>query len=189
MFFDQDCSTCAYLDSNKEVKPGKYYCERNKYAVPASSSKCNKYCSIMSYKRSTSEANELYRNSKNHGYYILTAITLLLNLDDNNEYLESFKYLRDYIMPTFDAGIEFTDQYDEFGPRIAEELMNDDNRIEYASYLLENYIKPMKQDLDNGLYNLAFDKFKLCYNQLYKKYNINLGNRLVLKIPKEKNID
>lgn len=184
MFFDQDCSTCAYLDSKKGNDKGKFYCERNHYDVPASQNKCDKYCSIMSYKRSTSEANELYRNSRAHGYYVLTALTIILNLDNNNEYLESFKYLKDYVLPQSNEGIEFINKYDEFGPEIADNLYNDESNISYSIYLLDCYIKPMTNYIKNNQYKEAFNIFKNCFNTLQNKYKINKGKRYILTTKK-----
>ncbi len=143
--FDADCAYCRELNPNKE-KNGKFYCEKTKTYVAANASvfSCNYRAEVMG--RSQTEKNRLSRISKDHGYYVVTAITKILGLPEDNEYMCAFMYLRDTILPSKEEYQKFLDDYEVDGPALATLLESDENAQEYAEYLRLSYL--------NGLVSL-----------------------------------
>lgn len=137
--FDADCSYCRELNPNSEDK-GKFYCEKRREYVPATRSvfTCNYRAEAMG--RSQTEKNRLRKISKAHGYYVVTAISNILGLDNDNEYISAFVYLRDVIMPASDEYKSFIDDYETDGPALASLLSNDEGALDYAEYLRANYL-------------------------------------------------
>lgn len=148
--FDADCSDCRYIHLDDEYK-GMFYCEKKKDYVSARARICSMAAEKMG--RSTSEKNAARRISKDHGYYVITAISEILGLPEDNEYMCAFKYLRDVILPSDEEYEEFIDDYEEDGPALATLLKDDENAQEYAEYLRSTYL--------NGVVSL------FCQNQIY----------------------
>ena len=141
--FDADCAYCRYLRPDDE-RNGKFYCEKKKEYVAANARICSMAAEVMG--RSQTEKNRLSRISKDHGYYVVTAITKILGLPENNEYMCAFMYLRDTILPSKEEYQEFLDDYEVDGPALATLLESDENAQEYAEYLRLSYL--------NGLVSL-----------------------------------
>ena len=143
--FDADCAYCRELNPNKE-RNGKFYCEKTKTYVPANTSvfSCNYRAEAMG--RSQTEKNRLSRISKDHGYYVVTAISQILGLPEDNEYMCAFMYLRDTILPAREEYKDFIDDYGVDGPALARLLEDDENAQDYAEYLRVSYL--------NGLVSL-----------------------------------
>lgn len=135
--FDADCSYCRELNSNDEYK-GKFYCSKKKQYVSARGSRCSMASEVMG--RSDSEKKRLRDISKAHGYYVITAISNILGLDNDNEYMSAFVYLRDVIMPASDEYKSFIDDYETDGPALASLLSNDEGALDYAEYLRVTYL-------------------------------------------------
>lgn len=137
--FDAVCSYCRELCPNIE-KNGKFYCSKTKTYVSANQSvfACNYRAESMG--RSQTEKNNLARISKSHGYYVITAISEILGLDPENEYMCAFKYLRDVVMPASDEYTDFIADYDIDGPVLADSLRNDEEAADYAEYLRSQYL-------------------------------------------------
>ena len=135
--FDADCSYCRYLDPNNEYN-GKFYCEKKKIYVSARANLCSYAAEVMG--RPNCDKEKLRQISKSHGYYVVTAITEILGLSEDNGYMETFKYLRDVVLPANEEYQGFIDDYEEDGPALAELIKKDDNSQEYAEYLRVNYL-------------------------------------------------
>ena len=142
--FDADCSYCRNLQPYDE-KNGKFYCEKKHEYVSARARICSMAAEVMGRPNCDKEA--LRRISKEHGYYVVTAITEILGLSEDNEYMETFKYLRDVILPRREEYQSFIDDYEIDAPCLAELLRCDDERNNYAEYLDKNKEGPTKRYL------------------------------------------
>lgn len=155
--FDAVCSYCRELCPDAE-KDGKFYCSKTKSYVSANRSvfTCGNRAEAMG--RSQTEKNRLARISKSHGYYIITAITEILGLDPENEYMCAFKYLRDVILPSDESYKDFIADYEIDGPILASSLRSDEESFEYADYLRTQYLNGLVslfcQDNIKGAINL-----------------------------------
>ncbi|MDE6292479.1 MAG: hypothetical protein K2L98_02225, partial [Bacilli bacterium] len=147
--FDADCSYCGYLLAN-DVYQGKFYCEKKKEYVSANGHLCS--MAIESMGRPNCDKAKLRKISKEHGYYVVTAISEILELPEDNQYLEAFKYLRDVILPTRDEYEDFIADYELDGPVLAARIKGDEDARAYAEYLRVSYL--------NGLVSL------FCQNQI-----------------------
>ena len=173
--FDADCSYCRYLRPSDEKK-GKFYCEKKREYVSARASICSMAAEVMGRPNCDKEA--LRRISKSHGYYVVTAITEILGLSEDNEYMETFKYLRDVILPTREEYQSFIDDYETDGPCLAELLRCDDDGNNYAEYLRVAYLNGLvslfcqdKIDAAMMLCNSMLNAIKKRYG--YKREEVN----------------
>lgn len=181
--FDADHTDCRYLDPTKKFN-GKVWCSKHKEYVAAngkirdkSADYCNDAAEVMG--RSTSEKQALARYSKSHGYYVVTAITDILGLSEDNGYMETFKYLRDVVLPANEEYQGFIDDYEEDGPALAELLRKDDNSHEYAEYLRVTYLNRLislfcQDKIDDAitLYTSMLDVIKERYG--YRREDVKM---------------
>lgn len=135
--FDADCSDCRNLNPNDEYQ-GKFYCKKKRQYVSARGSRCSMAAEVMG--RPNCEKAKLRKISKEHGYYVVTAITEILKLKEDNEFMESFRYLRDVILPTNEEYKKFIDEYELDGPALADLIRNDEEAQDYAEYLRVTYL-------------------------------------------------
>lgn len=141
--FDADCADCRSLDPNNEYQ-GRFYCEKKKQYVSARARICSMAAEVMG--RPNCDKNAFRKISKDHGYYVITAISEILELPENNEYMCAFEYLRDTILPSKEEYKGFIDDYEVDGPTLANLLENDEDAQNYAEYLRAAYL--------NGLVSL-----------------------------------
>ena len=90
--------------------------------------------------RPDSEKKRLRDISKSHGYYVVTAITKILDLESDNEYMGAFKYLRDVILPTRKEYQSFIEEYELDGPALANLMQEDGDAQDFAEYLRCTYL-------------------------------------------------
>ena len=138
------CADCAWM-GECENRDGKFPCEnpRSNYeVVSARMGKCNVFTDILNTKRGERRKEELMRISKSHGYYIVTAVCNILGLGADNIYMEHFMYVRDVIMPRLAYGNEWIADYEECGPKIAQAMLESDNKEEIAGRILNECLNP-----------------------------------------------
>lgn len=135
--FDADCACCRYLIDN-DMKDGKFYCEKKREYVSARARICGMAAEKMG--RPDCDKNTLRAYSKSHGYYVVTAITEILGLPEDNEYMETFVYLRDTVLPCMEDYQGFIDDYETDGPVLADLLRYDEDGEGYAEYLVDVYL-------------------------------------------------
>lgn len=141
---DATCCDCCYMDINPKTN-GKFKCtnsRRSGYSeVSANMRVCSAASEAWTSRRSSAERRELSNISRKHGYYVLSAISKILSLEENNKYMDYFVYVRDYIMPYNPDYSILIKEYETVGPVIAEALENDPNRFEFCEYLRDNYLE------------------------------------------------
>lgn len=167
------CADCAWM-SECETKDGKFPCEnrRSKYDyVSARMIKCNEFTDIMNGKRGEGRKEQLMRISKSHGYYIVTAVSEILGLGADNVYMETFKYVRDVVMPNLCYGKNWIEGYEEFGPKIADYIYNAENREEIAGRILNECLNPFVElVLTNEV-----DEAITIYNNMVEQEKVRCG--------------
>ncbi len=123
------------------------------------------------------EREQYMKESKRHGYYVLTAIKDILGLDEQDVRFNKFVYLRDVIIPELDP--KFDKEYEFYGPILADELKSDIFGKEASQYYLLNYIYKVINDVEEEKYEEAIDLYKTMINSMKLQY---LDNFKVLKL-------
>ena len=174
MAWDSTCSECTYIDVSGENK-GKYPCTNPKSGfkvVSARKGKCGCFCAIGVGKRTTMEARELENNSRKYGYFIVTAITEILGLEEDNKYLQTFAYLKDEVMPNVEEYQSFLEEYETNGPRISEELKKQEDAYDYAELLKIAYLEDVAELTIMERADDAISTFKDMYEMLRQDFGI-----------------
>ena len=168
--FDADCSYCRYLCPNDEKK-GKFYCEKKREYVSARARLCSMAAEVMG--RPNCDKERLRKISKEHGYYVVTAITEILELDSNNQYMESFKYLRDVVLPEMPYYHQFIEEYETIGPELADRLREDTDGRDFAEYLRVYFLERfVSQFLSNNVDN-AVATYSLMLGIIKERYGLS----------------
>jgi hypothetical protein len=182
--FDADCSYCSNLNPNDERK-GKFWCEAKKEYVSARGSLCRDKHEVMG--RSSTMKKNLRDVSKAHGYYIVTVITKLLELGNDNDYLATFQYVRDVMLPRMPFYDDFVEDYDKFGPLLADEILADENNYEYATKLVRSYLNNFVYLINHNRVDEALDIYISMFEEIKERYGYNEltevdTKRLTLKV-------
>lgn len=157
------CYECVKIDlSDKSpYDPSKYYCSEYKMYVNKNDHACSKYF--------------VYNEAlKRNDCFITTALCDILNLSDDNIYLNKLRGFRENYMRYDTTLIPLLVEYDIVGPAIAYNLKNDIFKDIKSLMLLELYIKPICKLLDNKEYTSAISKYKTMTNELIESYNLDI---------------
>lgn len=185
------CADCAYRAPGIKSN-GKFACtnRRSGYSeVPATqpASYCSVFCNAMGSTYSTKEKEDAYNASKRHGWFIVTAITQLLNLPEDNDYMNCFGYIRECYIPESGYQMDFLDDYERTGSSLAEKMINDPNGVEYAKYLIDTYLNDFVSLVQNDEVESAIDIYVDMYDAVKNNYGFEINRkkdsvkRLVLK--------
>jgi len=173
MALESYCAACTYLGETADYN-GKYYCSK-RGDVYACDPKCYNFCEA--YRRSNSARENMYNNSKGHisggGCYLTTTMCSILNLPDNNEYLETLRTFRETILKQDIKHLPILIAYDVIGPMISYNLNNDPNKLEIATSLFNNYITKAVDAIKENKTTEAINIYKAMTTSLAEKYNIN----------------
>lgn len=167
------CADCAWM-GECENKDGLFPCtnSRSNYRdVSARMEKCNYFTDILNSKRGEGRKEQLMKISKSHGYYIVTAVCEILELDEENIYIEYFKYVRDIVMPNLAYGPDWIEDYEEFGPKVAELMRKAENREEIAGRILNECLNPFVELMMEG----NIDKAITVYQEMFEREKVNFG--------------
>lgn len=170
------CADCTWLQDGGH-RNGMFPCENRKSGyqeVSAKKTRCDYFLEILNSKRGERRREELMRISKEYHCYIVTAIVTTLIIDDCLDYLNAFDYYRGVILPLINGGDEWLEDYDTYGPIVAEAVEGDEDK---CSYLFETYVKPFTQLLSLNQVDAAKAVYDRMYVNLKEEYNIGTGNR------------
>ena len=173
MAWDSTCSECTYIDVLSENK-GLFPCTNKKSGIKVVSArrpKCDCFCAIGVSKRTTSECRDLELISKNNGYFIVSAITEILNLTDKTA-LVSFEYIKDVYMPTKEEYASFLTEYEDKGASVADCLRNDEKGYEIAAYFYDNYLIEFSALIELGDYDAASVLYLEMYDKMLEHYGM-----------------
>lgn len=168
------CADCAYLADRPELD-GKFKCTNSRAAldyVPANqdSSRCNYFCNAFYSRLTTSDRDKKAEISRKAGWYIMTAITKILNLPEDNIYLQTFKVLREKVLDVNETYSNFISDYDMFGPGLAEKMVMDEEAIEYSTYLVDVYLNDFVELVHGGFINDGMMVYIRMYNEIKNHY-------------------
>lgn len=177
------CAECTYLDLEDANSDGEYWCEKKCERHLATDPECGIFCSA--YSRSSGAINNAisYSNSKNQSScYLTTMLCSILNLPDNNIYLETIRGFRKNILQKDEKYKRLLVEYDIVGPVIANALANDPLRETIAMVYLTNFIIPITGFINNKENERAVNKYYQMTNNLKTFYGVNNYNVSVEQI-------
>ena len=173
------CCDCAYMDTNEgEGKNiGKYPCTNKRVkdnyvsarkVVRGGDSPFFFFFLEAFWSRGEWEREQYMKESKRHGYYVVSAVCEILGLEDKTSYLNRFIYFRDIILPELCPSI--ISQYEFYGPIFAEKIRGEENKEEIASCIFDYYIFDMVNCIKNEKYQDALNIFKAMIKELKTRY-------------------
>lgn len=157
--FCRECMKMNLKDINRYDNQECYCTQYHRYI-----NKNDKACSLHF------EYNETL--SKQSGCYITTAICKQMGLEDNCEYLNKLRNFRENVLKKDPNYYYILYEYDIIGPIICENLKEDPFKNIRSLIILENFIKPIIDLIDNREYTEAINKYTEMVNELKSFYNI-----------------
>lgn len=167
------CGQCTYLDLNTGDLEGKFYCEKKWERHLATDNECGSFCTA--YSRDYNTIMNAYRYSQDHQThcYLTTILCNILNIPDNNIYLETLRNFRKNVLQKDEKYKKLLVEYDIIGPKISQFLSMDPMKEEIANKYFNKYIIPITELLNNKQYELAINTYILMTNSLSFLYNLN----------------
>lgn len=160
------CRECLKMDLN----------DRNKYdRNEAYCSEYHKYYNPNSKACSTYFVYDDARNN-NPGCYLTTLVCEIMGMDDNSSYLQTLRNFRENYMKKEPSLYPILYEYDIVGPVIVDNLKEDSFKHIRGLMMLENYIKPIVQKINNQEYSVAIDKYVEMVTDLKDFYHIDTPN-------------
>ena len=170
-------SECTYLDFEKEYdKDGKFWCETKYEWHYADEAECWRFCKAYSRSSNVAKSYREYSSNKQQsisGCYITTIVCEILNLDDNNYYLNSLRKFRNEVLQKSDKYKEILVEYDVIGPLIANKLRNDSNKEIIALNLFNIGISKVVEFINKNDIIKAIKLYTDMTKLLIEGYNIN----------------
>lgn len=144
MPYPWECLDCRWLDTS-DKKWGEYYCQRNHYYVRADSPSCSHIDN---------------KNGSSSGCYLTTAMCNILGFEDDCTILNTLRNFRDDYMTNDDECKPLLEDYDTFGPEIAYRLDQYIEKELVADVMLQMYINPAVECINNDKYDDAVEIYK-----------------------------
>lgn len=178
------CVECTYLDINYGHNSGKFWCGKKCERHYATDPECGSFC--RAYSRDYGTISNAIDISKSYtsggGCYLTTMLCNILNLPDNNIYLETIRGFRKNILQKNEKYKSLLVEYDVVGPVIANTLANDPLKETIAKVYLTNFIIPITGFINSKEYDRAVDKYYQMTNNLKTFYGLNNYNVSVEQI-------
>lgn len=174
MAWDSTCADCRWIDIVGE-KDGKYPClnPKSEYKmVSARMRKCSCYGETFYSSRSQTERDSLERNSKSHGYFIITAFSKILGLEENNKFISAFAYIKDEVMPNVEEYQGFLEEYEATGPTLSEKLLAEEDAFDYAEMLRIAYLEEFVELVCMERADDAISLYKDMYDMLLQDFGV-----------------
>ena len=160
------CGSCAY--STVSTTALKCYCNKRRATYRLDERKCSYYQSDRS------KDYDFWRDI--YTYYILTAISDILNIDKNNELYQEFMTLIQLVRSD-ETTMKEAIAYDTFGPMLADNLYQDPNRVEICKNLLTSYLTKafiaIKENRLEDAINTYVDMVKFLFVRYHNKETYN----------------
>lgn len=172
MALEEYCAACTYLGENADSY-GKYYCDRKGERHYACDPKCYNFCEA--YSRSNSARENMYDNSSSHsssGCYLTTVMCHILGYPDDNYYLQTLRTFRDTTLKQDIKYYPLLLTYDIVGPKISENLYNDEFRETIAKRLFNCYITKAIDAIEHNDTTTAVNIYVAMTHSLARRYNI-----------------
>lgn len=159
-YYDHNCEDCTHFLLSPEhqgYSSNDYWCDRKGEYKNKNHSACDDFCE---------------RGIANSFCYITTMVCDILHLEDDNQYLQSFRKLRNEFMQKNESCRELLVDYDIIGPVIASCLSSDENREMISKNLFNMVIIPVSKLVDNGENIKAIKLYSKMTNILREGYGI-----------------
>ena len=104
-------------------------------------------------------------------------------MEDHGLSLECLRNFRDSYMLNHPETYVMLIEYDVIGPRIANNLMQDSNKLSIAYSLYNSHILPITNDIQNKNYESAIQKYQDMTNKLKTFYHVDTTINKKLDIP------
>ena len=172
----EKCGNCTHLnpDSVYETYDKKYWCTNFHQWKYADAEGCFDWCEA--YNRSSSVVDSLIQASResqsSSGCYLTTIICHLLDMPDNNIYLQTLRNFRDMVMHKELKYFGLLVQYDVLGPKIAKLLSDDQDGKLIAKNAFESCIKPIVSRINETKYDDAIRMYTEMIEHLIEHYKI-----------------
>lgn len=170
------CSECTYLKATGDWPDiyGYFWCEKYNEKVYATKLECSSYCTAYSRNYSVAQSYIDYSNkhSSSSGCFITTIVCEILNLNDNNFYLNVLRNFRNNYLQKYLNTIKILDEYDFVGPIIANKLRNDIEKTNISNMIFLNYIIPITDKIIEKDYVSAIKKYTVMTKKLISRYNL-----------------
>ena len=170
------CSECCYLELDHDTKDGKYWCSEKWEYKYADEQECCRYCTDSHRSGSVAESARNFSKDSQRSTtacFITTALCKILNMADDNIYLNTLRGFRNNYLQKNKEGTDILMNYDVIGPRICESLDNDNDRLIKASILFSNFIVPAVNAIMNNEYSKAIQIYKEMTKGLVQFYKID----------------
>lgn len=178
------CSECTYLKASGDWPDiyGYFWCDKFHEKVFASKLECSSYCTAYSRNKSVAKSYIDYSNShqSSSGCFITTIVCEILNLSDNNYYLNVLRYFRNNYLQKNVNTIPILEEYDFIGPIITQNIRKDIDKTNLSKNIFLNYIIPITDKIVENDYITAIKEYTLMTKKLINRYNLNT---LELTIP------
>lgn len=119
---------------------GDYFCiKKGENGERVNSDTYYRYCRDYSY-----DECPIYKyNKPSSGCFITTVTCDILKKDDNHHIMNTLRNFRDNVLQKDCKYYNALKEYDVIGPKIAEKVLNDEDKIKMANYLYLNYLIPV----------------------------------------------
>ena len=164
------CADCAHMQTGANDE-GLFKCKNSRSGyeeVAANMLACAYFTGCFNSRRGESEREKLMAISRHHRGYIVGAIVNTLDLPDAETYINAFGYYREVMLPIMMGGSEWLDDYDTYGPVVANEIRGN---VEKCQELFDNIIEPFTTLIGFG----RVDRARLLYNKMYDDLKAEYG--------------
>ena len=153
------CYDCAHHDG--DTKNGNTWCSYYRgYYDPRDADRCRRF--------------ELKKSSSN--CYLTTLVCDILGFEDDCEVLETLRNFRDNYM-RYDKDLNLLlDDYDIVGPQVCTLLEKDERKEEIATTMLNHFINPSINHINNNEYDEAVTVYEDMTLSLMNYYNLDSDN-------------
>jgi len=170
--YHNKCGSCEHLNINSPCGY-KYSCSKRYGYHDLNEVKCSSY-RFDKYR----DYNELER-IESRQCYITTILCEILGLEDNCEILNAMREFRRVVLQRNLRYLGLLMDYDDVGPKIAECLRNDENKLWIAKELLKHYISPIINCIKEQNYDSAVIMYYNMTNLLMENYQIVGDNEMI----------
>ena len=157
--------SCTYYRWNNEGFFGDYWCDKKNSKVD--SDIYSRYCRDYNYRECP-----IYKQSTSSSCCFITTVTCnILGLPDNHEVLNTLRNFRDNTLQKDKKYEEILKIYDAVGPIIANNLNNDENKVQIASDIYKETLLPIVNNIKNNETNRAIQHYLYMTLYLVSHYN------------------
>lgn len=194
------CCDCTYLDLDSANIYGKFWCQLRLERHMANEIECGRFCKAYYRTPSVAESAKKYsiEHSSSGGCFLTTIIYNILELPDNNYYLNTMRNFRKNVLQKDEKYKSILVEYDIIGPGIAKSLNDDPLKNKIALAYFNKYITPIVNEIQNNKYADAINLYINMTNSLKNLYSIDrtitnieidaqIQNNHVMEFTKQKN--